>query len=156
MRILRHLEEHPDGMARECFPEHITAGTLVVSADGSQVLLNLHAKAQRWFAFGGHCEPADQTLADVAHREALEESGLTELQFDPIPAQLDAHPVPFCDPRGTVTHLDVRYVAVAPRSARHAASEESLDVRWWPIDALPEGLEDDMHALIALARARVC
>jgi hypothetical protein len=33
-------------------------------------------------------------------------------------------------------------------------SEESLDVRWWPHDALPT--EDaDMHALVRLARERL-
>ncbi|KRF10505.1 NUDIX hydrolase [Nocardioides sp. Soil796] len=154
-RFLHHLAQHPDGMARECFPDHLTAGALVLSADGTEVLLNLHGKAKRWFAFGGHCEAIDQTLAGVAHREALEESGLPRLDFDPVPVMLDEHAVPFCDPRGTVAHLDVRYVAVAPAGVGHAASEESLDVRWWPVDALPDGLEDDMHRLVALARARV-
>ncbi|NYG60510.1 ADP-ribose pyrophosphatase YjhB (NUDIX family) [Nocardioides daedukensis] len=151
-RILAHLEEHPEGMRRECFPAHVTAGTLVLSHDGQAVLLNLHRKAKRWFAFGGHCEEQDETLAGVALREALEESGLSSLDFIATPVQLDEHAVPFCDPRGTVAHLDVRFVAVAPEGAAHAASDESLDVRWWPVDQLPEGLEDDMDRLIALAR----
>ena len=34
----------------------------------------------------------------------------------------------------------------------HAVSEESLDVRWWPADALPA--EPDLVELVALARAR--
>ncbi|MDT0203872.1 NUDIX domain-containing protein [Nocardioides sp. AE5] len=154
-RIITHLEAHPDGMRRDCFPAHVTAGALVVSADSAAVLLNLHGKAQRWFAFGGHCERADETLASVALREALEESGLSHLDFDATPVQLDEHAVPFCDPRGSVAHLDVRYVAVAPEGSVHVASDESLDVRWWPVDALPDALEDDMHALIALALARL-
>lgn len=155
VHLVCHLEENPDGMARSCFPAHVTAGTLVISADGSHVLLNLHAKAQRWFAFGGHSEPEDRTLSEVAHREALEESGVTGLLFDPVPVQLNSHPVPFCDTRGTVTHLDVRYVAVAPPDARPVTSSESLDVRWWPVEVLPDGLEADMRELIALARARI-
>lgn len=153
--MVRHLEAHPDGVWRECFPDHLTAGTLVLSHDGARVLLNLHRKAGRWFAFGGHCEPGDATLAAVAHREALEESGLAELWFDPVPVQLDEHAVPFCDARGSVNHLDVRHVAVAPTDASHSVSEESLDVRWWPVDALPDELEDDMRDLVRLARERV-
>ncbi|QIX28793.1 NUDIX domain-containing protein [Nocardioides sp. JQ2195] len=153
--MLLHLETHPDGVRRQCFPDHLTAGTLVISDDGRQVLLNLHRKARRWFAFGGHCEPGDLTLGAVAHREALEESGLAEMDFDPVPVQLDVHAVPFCDSRGTVNHLDVRHVAVAPPDAAHAASLESLDVRWWPVDALPVELEDDMRDLVRLARARL-
>lgn len=152
-RFVAHLRAHDDGVWRSCFPDHLTAGTLVVDATGDHVLLNLHRKAQRWFAFGGHCEPGDTTLAAVARREALEESGLDELDFDPVPAHLDEHAVGFCDPRGEVHHLDVRFVARAPLTARHAASEESLDVRWWPVDALPD-LEDEMHRLIDVARSR--
>lgn len=152
-RYVEHLHVRPDGVRRDCFPDHLTAGTLVVDESLDHVLLNLHRKAGRWFAFGGHCEDGDTTLAATAHREALEESGLTGLRFDPVPAHLDEHAVGFCDPRGTVHHLDVRYVAQAPRSSSHAASEESLDVRWWPVDALPE-LEPEMHELIAVARSR--
>jgi 8-oxo-dGTP pyrophosphatase MutT (NUDIX family) len=153
VRYVAHLRAHPDGMTRSCFPDHLTAGTIVLSSDGEAVLLNLHAKARRWFAFGGHCEPGDRSLAGAAQREAIEESGLVGLYVDPVPLHLDEHAVGFCDPRGEVHHLDVRFGAVAPASAEHAVSEESLDVRWWPLDGLPE-LEDEMHRLIALARER--
>jgi 8-oxo-dGTP pyrophosphatase MutT (NUDIX family) len=148
---LRHLEAHPDGLLRSCFPDHLTAGTLVLSPGLDAVLLNLHRKARRWFAFGGHHEPGDASLGATALREATEESGITGLRFDPEPVHLDRHTVGFCDPRGTVHHLDVRYAAVAPTEADPAVSEESLEVRWWPLTGLPP-LEDEMHELIGLAR----
>ena len=53
-------------MTRDCYPDHLTASTLVLSADGDRVLLTLHAKARQWFQFGGHCEPGDVTLAAAA------------------------------------------------------------------------------------------
>lgn len=152
-RYVAHLEAHADGVYRECFPDHLTAGTLVVSADGEWVLLNLHRKARRWFAFGGHCEPTDQTIADAAAREAHEESGLQSFRFDPVPAHLDEHAVDFCDPRGEVHHLDVRFVAVAEPGADTVVSDESLDVRWWPVSDLPE-LEPEMLTLIGIAGDR--
>ena len=152
-RYVAHLRAHPDGVRRGCRPDHLTASTLVLSADRSQVLLTLHAKARRWFQFGGHCEEGDQTLADAARREALEESGLGDLLVSAAPVHLDEHVVPFCggdSPGGPVHHLDVRYAALAPADAVHAVSEESLDVRWWPVDALPD---PELEALVAHALA---
>ncbi|MGN6130146.1 MAG: NUDIX hydrolase [Nocardioidaceae bacterium] len=149
-----HLRAHADGAERSCFPDHLTAGALVVSADASRVLLTLHRKARAWFHLGGHCEPGDATLAAAALREAREESGIHDLALDPQPVHLDRHEVRFCDPRGTVRHLDVRFVAVAPDAAEHAVSDESLDVRWWPVDALPTDAAD-MCELVARARARL-
>ena len=144
-RYVTHLEAHPDGLRRTCLPDHLTASTLVLSADRERVLLTLHAKARRWFQLGGHCEEQDTSLAGAAEREAVEESGLPDLRVDPVPVQLSEHAVPFCSdpspdpaPRRTTHHLDVRFVAVVPEGAEPATSEESLDVRWWPVDALPE------------------
>lgn len=153
-RYADHLAAHPDGMTRGCYPDHLTASTLVVSPTGDEVLLTLHAKARRWFQLGGHCEDDDPTLAGAALREAVEESALTGLDVDPVPVQLSEHAVPFCDPRGGVHHLDVRFVAVAPADGGHRVSEESLDVRWWPADALPDP-DPDLVELVALARARL-
>ncbi|HJQ04423.1 MAG TPA: NUDIX domain-containing protein [Nocardioides sp.] len=154
-RYVAHLESTPEGMWRSAYPGHVTAGTLVIDESGERVLLNLHRKAGRWFHFGGHCEPGDATLSAVAEREAHEESGLAVLRFHPEPVQLDVHTVAFCGDHGDVDHLDVRYVAAAPADAQHAVSDESLAVRWWPVDALPE-LEPAMHDLIARARAILC
>ncbi|WP_232680687.1 NUDIX hydrolase [Nocardioides sp. R-C-SC26] len=167
-RYLAHLATHPDGLWRRCRPDHLTASTIVLDESRSRVLLTLHAKAQRWFQFGGHIED-DASLLDAATREAREESGIPGLLLDPTPVQLSEHEVPFCrrpDVDGTapagsgadageqiVHHLDVRFLAVAPRDAVHAVSEESLDVRWWPIDALPRP-DADMVELVTLALAR--
>jgi 8-oxo-dGTP pyrophosphatase MutT (NUDIX family) len=148
-----HLAEHHDGLWRSCFPAHLTAGALVVSHDRAHVLLNLHRKARRWFHFGGHLEAGDAVLAGAALREATEESGLTGLVIEAEPLHLSRHAVGFCDPRGTVEHLDVRFLAVADRTAVPVVSEESLDVRWWSADDLPTQ-EPDMVRMIELARQR--
>lgn len=155
-RFLEHLGSHPDGVSRTCWPDHLTAGALVLSADGRSVLLHLHRKALRWFHFGGHCEPGDDGLAATAGRETREESGLDDLDLTPVPVQLSEHTVEFCDPRGPVQHLDVRYAALARRPTGHAVSDESLDLRWWRLDdpRLPP-LEPEMHELVRLARDRL-
>jgi 8-oxo-dGTP pyrophosphatase MutT (NUDIX family) len=160
-RYVDYVRAHPDALARSGRPDHLTASTLVLGADRSSVLLTLHAKAGRWFQLGGHCEPTDTTLAGAAAREAREESGLAGLAVDPVPVQLSEHAVPFCGsstgPDGRprpVHHLDVRFMAVVPPDARPALSAESLDLRWWPVDALPDP-EPDLRALVELALARI-
>ena len=149
-----HLDAHPDGASRACVPDHVTAGALILSSDHTRVLLTLHAKAGRWFHTGGHCEPQDTTLAGAALREATEESGVDGLVLDPEPLHLDAHLVGFCGSADRVRHLDVRFLAVAPPDVEPVVSEESLDVRWWPVDALPaDGTDIEAMTRLALVRA---
>lgn len=154
IEYVEHLRREPNGLAKACFPDHLTAGALVLNGDGSRVLLNLHGKAQRWFAFGGHIEPTDSTLADAALREAVEESGLPDLILDPTPVHLSLHSVDFCNPRGPVRHLDVRFLARLGTKTTPVVSEESLAVRWFETGDLPTD-EVDMLDLIRLARARL-
>jgi 8-oxo-dGTP pyrophosphatase MutT (NUDIX family) len=152
-RYVDHLLAHRDGLTRACVPDHLTASTLVLSADCSAVLLTLHAKARRWFQFGGHVEPGDDTLAHAALREATEESGVADLRLDPTPVQLSEHAVRFCGPTGDVHHLDVRFLAVARNDAEHTLTDESLDVRWWPVEDVA-GLDPELVELVELARHR--
>lgn len=148
---LTHLDEHPDGLTRHCHPDHLTASTLVVNHDRSEVLLNLHGTYRIWIQFGGHCEPADTTLAGAALREAVEETGIPGLRLIGTgPVQLSTHEVR-CGPLRPSHHLDVRYVAVAPPDAEPVASPESLEVRWFARGELPCGLEESVLALIEKA-----
>jgi 8-oxo-dGTP pyrophosphatase MutT (NUDIX family) len=149
-RYVEHLAAHPDGFLRSCRPDHLTAGALVLSADSASVLLTLHAKAGRWFQFGGHLEPSDTSLAAGALREAREESGVLDLVLDPVPVHLDEHRVTFCG-SSPASHLDVRFVARAPAGAVPVVSEESTDVRWWPVDALPD---ESLRPLVDAALAQ--
>ena len=152
-QYVAHLRARPDALARTCLPAHLTAGVLVVSEDGDQVLLNLHRKAKRWFHFGGHIEATDESLAEAALREATEESGITTLRLEPSPAHLSSHVVPFCGSQGEEMHLDVRYVARVPRGTEPRGSDESLEVRWFDVTDLPTD-EPDMRELVALSGGR--
>ncbi len=153
---LAHLRAHPDGLSRDCRPGHITASTAVLDATGSEVLLTMHRKIGRWLQLGGHCEPADATLAVAALREATEESGITGLAMLAGPINLDRHaaPCPFgAGPAGRTWHLDVQFVAIAPPGARPVRGEESDDLRWWPVGSLPTSADDAVRRLVARACA---
>ncbi len=125
---------HPDGLRRTHRPAHVTASAVVLDPAGSATLLVLHRKVGLWLQPGGHVDDADDSLAAAALREATEETGVAGLTVDAVPVALDRHPAP-C---GAEHHLDVQFLVRAPGRQAPVVSEESLDVRWWPVDALPE------------------
>jgi len=150
--FLGFLAAREDSCARSCAAGHLTASAVLVDADGERVLLTLHPRVGRWLQLGGHCEPEDSTLADAALREAREESGIGELIIDPTPVHLDVHPIT-CSLGVPTRHFDVRFVVRAPRGAEPVRSDESDDLRWWPLDALPAGSEDLAELMTAAASA---
>lgn len=150
---LSFLAARPDGMWRSCEPGHLTASTLVLSADSAAVLLTLHPRVGRWLQLGGHCEPDDPTVVAAALREALEESGFDELTIDPVPVRLDVHPLT-CSLGLPTRHLDVQFRAYAPAEAVHRISDESDDLAWHRVDNLPGRTDTSVRALVGAALAR--
>ncbi|QIJ64641.1 NUDIX domain-containing protein [Streptomyces sp. JB150] len=149
---LDHLAAHPDGMWKACHAGHLTASALVIDPARGRVLLTLHRKLGRWLQMGGHCEPADATLAAAALREATEESGIAGLALLPGgPVRLDRHPIP---PPCHV-HLDVQYAALAPRDAVQQISDESLDLRWFAYDEVAGVADESVVRLLEATRARL-
>ena len=151
---LRHLGERPDGMWRSCRPEHVTSSALVVDGSGSRVLLTLHKVVGNWLQLGGHCEPGDTTLAGAALREATEESGLTGLAIDPSPLQLSRHQLLAGGCAGAF-HLDVQFLVTATGTTEFVLSEESDDLAWFAMDALPDGVDHTVEELVGRARQRL-
>jgi 8-oxo-dGTP pyrophosphatase MutT (NUDIX family) len=149
--VLSFLYARTDACERDCVPGHITASAAVLDNAGTRVLLTLHPRLRRWVQLGGHCEDADTDIAAAALREATEESGIAELRLDPELAAVHVHPIT-CSLGVPTRHLDLQFVAQAPADASIAVSDESLDLRWWPVDGLPAGSD---HALAHLVRCAV-
>ncbi|MAU84118.1 NUDIX domain-containing protein [Gordonia sp. Z-3] len=138
---LAFLAAAPDGCLRASEPGHITASAIVFDASLRHVLLTLHPRVGKWIQLGGHCEPDDTTIADAARREAIEESGIATLRLSPMPVHLHTHPIT-CSLGVPTRHLDVRYAAITEPTSDGdpppvIRSDESVDLAWWPIDALP-------------------
>lgn len=148
--VLAFLDANPDACRRRSAAGHVTASALVVNHDGSQALLTLHPRVGKWLQLGGHCEEEDPTIHAAALREATEESGIDDLLLEPNLLGIHVHPIT-CSLGVPTRHLDLQFLAHAPEGAQIAVSDESLDLRWWPLDQIPE--ED--HSVIVLAqRAR--
>lgn len=151
--FLGFLAAREDACARSCAAGHLTASALVFDSTGENVLLTLHPRVGRWLQLGGHCEPEDDSLVAAALREAGEESGIEGLLIDPEPVHLDVHPIT-CSLGVPTRHFDVRFAIKAPRGAKAVRSDESDDLRWWPVEALPPDSADLTGPLVS-ARARV-
>ncbi len=134
--FLGFLAARPDACARSCVPGHLTASAVVLSYDGTHVLLTLHPRVGRWLQLGGHCEESDTGLVAAALREATEESGIDDLDIEPQPLHLDVHPIT-CSLGLPTRHFDVRFLLHAPAHAVPIRSPESADLAWWPRNSLP-------------------
>ncbi len=169
-RVRALVHAHPDCFERRCVPGHVTGSAFVASADLARVLLVHHRKLDRWLQPGGHAD-GESDVAQVALREATEETGLAGLRFlgpdgtpaaheAPAPFDLDVHEIPARPGEPAHDHHDVRFLLVAAPGAEEArASAESHAVRWFPIEALgalgvDEGVLRMARKLRALPSAR--
>jgi 8-oxo-dGTP pyrophosphatase MutT (NUDIX family) len=151
--VLAFLAARPDGCLRACVPGHVTGSALVLDHSGTHALLTLHPRFGRWMQLGGHCEESDADIVAAALREATEESGIDGLTIDPSLAALHVHPVT-CSLGVPTRHLDMQFIVYAPAGAEIALSDESLDLRWWPLDGLPQDCDFGLTQLAAAAAAR--
>jgi 8-oxo-dGTP pyrophosphatase MutT (NUDIX family) len=145
--VLAFLDARDDACRRECVPGHITASALVLHDSGEQVLLTLHPRLGRWVQLGGHCEDDDGDIVAAALREATEESGVDNLRISPDLAAIHVHALT-CSLGVPTRHLDLQFVAHAPAGAQIVVSDESVDLRWWPIDGLPAGSDEALAYLV--------
>ena len=153
-QMIAFVRSHPDCFLRSCPEGHITGSAWILSADHRQVLLTHHRKLDRWLQLGGHSD-GESDPRKVALREAQEESGLARLQFlpeasDPLPLDLDVHPIPAFDGAPAHLHLDVRFLLVAEAGQQLSVSAESKDLRWFERGRLSDFVDEE--SLLRLER----
>jgi hypothetical protein len=71
-----------------------------------------------------------------------------------VPLGIDVHPIT-CSLGVPTRHFDVTFLAVAPEAAEPVCSDESLELRWFGWDDLPEGASVELPQVIEAARGRL-
>ena len=159
---LRFLDAAGDAaLHRNGGPKHVTGSCFVFSPGFDRVLLCFHRKGQFWVQFGGHIESTDASVAEAAQREAREESGIGDLVLlCSAIMDLDRHDLHAGF--SCAAHWDVGFAAVVAPSVVTSVSDESEDVRWFPINELPAQvpagfrarLDNVRRAAMSLAESR--
>jgi 8-oxo-dGTP pyrophosphatase MutT (NUDIX family) len=109
-------------------PVHVTASAVVVGTRGT--VLHMHKRLRRWLQPGGHLELGESPW-DAARRESQEETGLA-LSHPPGGPRLihvDVHGA-----ANDHTHLDLRYLLLAPDRDPVPPPGESQLARWFDWD----------------------
>ena len=145
---------HSDCFERSCREGHITASAWILSPDHRHALLTHHRKLARWLQLGGHAD-GEGDPRQVALREAREESGLERFRFlpdsaDPLPLDLDIHPIPAHGRDPAHLHLDVRFLLVAEPGQELRASDESNALQWFERERLVDWIDEE--SLLRLER----
>lgn len=154
-RFQAFVAAHTDCLLRTCVPGHVTASAWIVSADGNAALLTHHRKLGRWLQLGGHVD-GEPAVERAALREAQEESGMAAFTFVPcadgslVPLDLDVHPIPARKQEPEHLHWDVRFLLRAEPGQALVVSDESNDLRWWPLDRLDSATREE--SVLRLAR----
>lgn len=138
----RFIAENSDCCERSLAIGHLTGSAWLVSQDGQRALLMHHRKLNRWLQPGGHAD-GSADLANVALREAEEETGLLALRVEPEIFDLDRHSIPARGNEVEHWHYDVRFVVRATGSETYAQNEESFALAWFDIKKLAEDDELD-------------
>jgi 8-oxo-dGTP pyrophosphatase MutT (NUDIX family) len=148
-RILVELGALADPFDRGAGPVHVTGSGLVAGPRGTVLLV--HRKLGIWLQPGGHLD-SDETPADAALRETVEETGLPVRHpvTGPHLVHLDVHRA-----AEDHVHLDLRYLLRCDTVADPAPPVgESQQVRWFSMDealeVADEGLVDGLGRLATI------
>ncbi|MEZ2370163.1 NUDIX hydrolase [Arthrobacter sp. RCC_34] len=136
--FLAALDQGADVLSRHPLPSHLTASAFILDAAQEHVLLVFHGKGRFWVQPGGHLESGDAGILEAALREATEETGLRAEQLSGLRVvDLDHHQL--SDAFGHCrSHLDVGVAMITDGTPQPTVSDESEDVRWFPVGDLPE------------------
>ncbi|MEV7417703.1 NUDIX domain-containing protein [Streptomyces sp. NPDC089919] len=121
---------------------------VVVDEDGQRVLLQRRSAAGRWTPLSGILEPGEEPAAGMA-REVEEETGV-RVVVERLAAVTVSPPVRHGNgDRAQYLELVFACRPAGPGQVPRVCDDESAEVAWFPLDALPP-MTDRMREAIAL------
>ncbi|NIM51912.1 MAG: NUDIX domain-containing protein [Gemmatimonadales bacterium] len=155
-RTVDLLRQSPAPFSRTSYDlGHVTASALVLSSDGTQVLLVFHHRLQRWLQPGGHVESHDASIVAAAQREVREETGLAVLPTTPLRlVGVDVHEIPSGHGEPAHLHHDLMVRCSADGDPGNLTGENHAT--WCPVHDLSRYRVDQaLHRGVARALAGV-
>jgi 8-oxo-dGTP pyrophosphatase MutT (NUDIX family) len=110
-------------------------GVTAVVTRGDEVLLVRRSDNGAWTPITGIPEPGEEPAAAAA-REALEETRVV-IRVDRL-ASTSVFPGVVHANGDRASYLDLTFACTYVSGEAHVGDDESVDVRWFPVDALPE------------------
>ncbi|GLX50654.1 NUDIX hydrolase [Streptomyces sp. MB22_4] len=118
--------------------------TAIVFDDEGRVLLGRRTDTRKWSVVGGIPEPGEQP-ADCAVREVFEETAVRCLPERVVLVQA-LQPVTY-DNGDVCQYMDITFRCRAVGGEARVNDDESLEVGWFEVDALPELNEFALHRI---------
>ncbi len=132
-RLEQFVLNNEDCFQRSLLIGHVTGSAWILDKNREKTLLTHHRKLNKWLQPGGHAD-GDNQVSRVAMREALEESGLIDLNlvsneiFD-----IDIHLIPARKNEPEHYHYDCRFLIQCIGDETYTVSDESHDLAWIPL-----------------------
>lgn len=121
---------------------HLTASCWLWNYDQTACLFTHHKKLNKWLQLGGHAD-GDSDLLKVALKEAVEESGIAQIEVvDPQIFDLSIHQIPENAKESAHLHYDVRFILKVAQNLPFTISDESNDLKWIGVEEMTSAYLD--------------
>lgn len=148
------IETYENCFERSLVIGHVTGSAWILDKDWAYSLLIHHAKLDKWFQPGGHCDGDSDVLA-VAGKEAIEETGLSVTPISLEIFDIDIHLIPAKAGVAAHHHYDIRYVFEADKIQKHLAANREIKAgKWLTFDEI-EQLSSDPSLMRMVRKSRV-
>ena len=116
-------------------PVFMPAACMVIHNEKGEILLQQRTDCGKWGLSGGICE-LDESVAETAHRELMEETGLTaEIEY-----LIGIYSKPMIELKNgdKLQPVTVAFAAHVTGGEMKESCDETLALAWFPKDSLPE------------------